>query len=435
VISSFEYEFDNVGNVTSITDKDSLVTSYTFDDIYQLTDMDYPSGNDFGYQYDAVGNRTKMFEYTSSSTITTTYTYDHADEFTQWTTSTVTMTFTYASDGCLVSKSDGTDTWQYVWDYEGRLTAFKKNSATLVEYAYSPTGTRRYSSDSTLGLTNYFYSGGHVLADYSSNWSLSKSYIMGPKVDEIIAMIDRTADPNITHYFMRDRLGSTRELVNASETVNTRYAYDVWGAPTETKLVGNVSTRYQFTGRSLDPTSGLYYYRARHYDHGIARFTSRDPLYHGARRHVDSYVYVGNNPATMVDPFGLWGVGDDQLGAYFSMVGSLPSSGGLMSSLAATGVDTSSPPILGDQAGGDSGPDTRDWAPWVILGYGGPDLTSGFGKGDSGWGWDPWSDWHLAYCYYLCQLNCKRLHPEGGQPLDLCLLECYLHCDIAFGKG
>jgi len=179
------------------------------------------------------------------------------------------------------------------------------NSATLFEYTYNPTGTRRQASDWTLGLTNYFYSGNHVLADYSSNWGLERSYIMGPTVDEIIAMIDRTTDPNVSHYFTRDRLGSTRELVNTSDTVNTRYAYNVWGDPTETQLSGSVTARYQFTGRSFDSTSDLYNYRARHYDHGIGRFTSRDPLYNGTQRHVDNYVYVENNPARFTDPTGL----------------------------------------------------------------------------------------------------------------------------------
>jgi len=247
VISSWDYAYDDVGNVTSQTDNDSLVSGYTYDDIYQLTAVDYPSGSDYGYEYDAVGNRTKMFEYTSS-TITTTYTYDDADELTQWTTSTVTMTFTYASDGCLSTKSDGTDTWTYDWDYERRLKAFKKNSATLVEYAYSPTGTRRYSSDSTLGVTNYFYSGNHVLADYTSNWTLEKSYILGPRIDEIIVMIDRTT---------KDKLGSTRELMSDSETVDTRYEYDAWGDPTETQLIASVSTRYRGAGVEF-LTAGLY---------------------------------------------------------------------------------------------------------------------------------------------------------------------------------
>jgi len=44
VISSWDYAYDDVGNVTSQTDKDSNVTRYTYDDVYRLTHVDYPSG-------------------------------------------------------------------------------------------------------------------------------------------------------------------------------------------------------------------------------------------------------------------------------------------------------------------------------------------------------------------------------------------------------
>ena len=277
VISSFEYEYDDVGNVTTQTDKDSNETAYTYDDIYQLTEVDYPSGSDYGYEYDAVGNRTKMFEYTTSSTITTVYSYDNADELTQYTTSTLTMTFTYASDGCLATKSDGSDTWQYVWDYERRIKAFKKNDNTLVEYGYNPTGTRRYASDATVGVTNYFWSMGHVLGDYNSSWSLTRSYILGPRVDEIIAMIDRTTDPNVTHYLTRDRLGSTRELLSASQTINTRYSYDAWGDPTETRLSGSVSTRYRFRAMIYRANIGDKGPYRRIHDPIIGRFIVAEP--------------------------------------------------------------------------------------------------------------------------------------------------------------
>jgi len=297
VISSWEYGYDDVGNVTSQTDKDSLVASYTFDDIYRLTAVDYPSGSDFGYEYDAVGNRTKMFEYTSS-TITTTYTYDNADELTQWTTSTVTMTFTYASDGSLKTKSDGTDTWTYEWDFERRLNAFKKNSATLVEYTFNPTGARRQASDSTLGLTNYFHAGLQVLGEYNSNWSLVTSYILGAN-----AMLDRTTDPDTVHYLTRDRLDSTRELVNSSETVNTRYAYDSWGDPAETQLSGSVSSSYLFCGAEYDKTSMAHNFGSRQYADTLGGFSSRNPMFEGARKHVKRYVYAANNPVTASEPY------------------------------------------------------------------------------------------------------------------------------------
>jgi len=293
MISSWEYAYDDVGNVSSQTDKDSMVTSYTYDDIYELSYVNYPSGSDYGYEYDAVGNRLKMLEYTAS-TITTTYTYDDADELTEWTTSTVTMTFGYASDGCLSTKSDGTDMWTYEWDYERRLKAFKENGATLVEYTYNPTGTRRYSSDSTLGLTNYFYSGNHVLADCSSNWSLDTSYVLGAN-----AMVDRTTDPDTAYYLTRDRLRSTREIVNSAQTVNTRYDYDAWGDPTEMQLIGSVSTRYRMQGREWSEATGLGVTRGGWYSPVEARRLKSAQAGTGAPRvGVWSHFY----PSQPIDP-------------------------------------------------------------------------------------------------------------------------------------
>ena len=58
-----------------------------------------------------------------------------------------------------------------------------------------------------------------------------------------------------------------------------------------------------FTGRELDRSTGLYYYRARYYDPEIGRFLSEDPL--GFEAGVNFYAYVGNNPVNANDPSGL----------------------------------------------------------------------------------------------------------------------------------
>ena len=60
---------------------------------------------------------------------------------------------------------------------------------------------------------------------------------------------------------------------------------------------------YTYTGRELDPETGLYYYRARYYDPRIGRFLQEDPIWD-----VNLYGYVQNNPLKYVDPYGLWGV-------------------------------------------------------------------------------------------------------------------------------
>ncbi len=61
----------------------------------------------------------------------------------------------------------------------------------------------------------------------------------------------------------------------------------------------------QFTGRELDPETGLYYYRSRYYAPQTGRFTTADPI--GLFGGPNLYSYVNNNPVNWIDPWGLLG--------------------------------------------------------------------------------------------------------------------------------
>ena len=56
-----------------------------------------------------------------------------------------------------------------------------------------------------------------------------------------------------------------------------------------------------YTGKEIDPDTGLYYYNARWYDPQIGRFTTEDPIRSG----LNWYIYANNNPLKFVDPTGL----------------------------------------------------------------------------------------------------------------------------------
>ncbi len=72
---------------------------------------------------------------------------------------------------------------------------------------------------------------------------------------------------------------------------------------------GTASTStYQFTGRELDPNSGLYYLRNRYYSPTLQRFISPDPA--GlAGGDVNLYAYAHNDPTNLTDPLGLFSSG------------------------------------------------------------------------------------------------------------------------------
>ena len=48
------------------------------------------------------------------------------------------ISFTYDSKGRLAEKSDGTNTWKFVWNADDRLAEVKLNGLTQVSYDYSP---------------------------------------------------------------------------------------------------------------------------------------------------------------------------------------------------------------------------------------------------------------------------------------------------------
>jgi RHS repeat-associated protein len=115
-------------------------------------------------------------------------------------------------------------------------------------------------------------------------------------VDEIFSRTDTTGSST----FLTDALGSTAALTDPKGNIQTQYAYAPFGNTTVSGLPSTNSL--QFTGRENDRT-GLYYYRDRYYGPALGRFTSEDRLrFTGGG--TDYYVYNGNNPITLTDPFG-----------------------------------------------------------------------------------------------------------------------------------
>ncbi len=110
------------------------------------------------------------------------------------------------------------------------------------------------------------------------------------------------------YYYHTDDLFNVVALTDKDGNVVETYDYDDYGNPTTTSSVGNP---YLFNGRRYDEETSYYYYRTRYLDPQAGRFTTRDIIgIWGDPNNLGSgYTYVGNNPWTLVDPWGLEQVG------------------------------------------------------------------------------------------------------------------------------
>lgn len=198
----------------------------------------------------------------------------------------------------MASRWDAAGRWYFNWDAENRLVRVVKPgwrplSYRTITYSYDALGRRIERQSKSAGTENYTYDGQDVILDQNSSGGQT-TYINGPGIDNKLKM----TSGGIASYFTQDHLGSTTALTDSNGTVISSATYDGFGRQT-----GTLATRFGYTGRELDPDTGLMYYRARWYDPIMGRFISEDPI--GFKGGINFYAYTENDPLSYTDPTGL----------------------------------------------------------------------------------------------------------------------------------
>ncbi|MFZ0819218.1 MAG: RHS repeat-associated core domain-containing protein [Candidatus Acidiferrales bacterium] len=279
------------GNRTSKTDQLAGVTSnYSYDSIYELTQVNQAANQTESYTYDPVGNRL-------SSLMAATSSYNASNEL----TSNSNATYTYDSNGNTTSKTNSSGTTNYTWDFENRLASVAlPGTGGTVTFRYDPFG-RRIQKVLTQGTstttTNYAYDGKNITETTDGSGNVVASYAQGEAIDEPLAIQQSGA----TTYYHADGLGSITSLTNAGGALAQTYTYDSFGNLVTS--TGSVANPFRYTAREFDQETGLYFYRARYYDSWTGKFLSEDPIGFGGG--VDFYRYAASNPIRFADPSGL----------------------------------------------------------------------------------------------------------------------------------
>ncbi len=281
------YAYDNAGNRTAKTNYlNNITEQYTYDAIYQLTQVVQGAATTESYSYDAVGNRL-------SSLGMSPYAYNSSNQL----TSTPAATFTYDGNGNTITKVDSSGNTQYTWDFENHLSSVVlPGTAGVVTFKYDPFG-RRLQKGSAAGTVNYLYDGSNNVEEVDSSGTLLARYAQGDGIDEPLA----EARGGTSGFYEQDGLGSVTSLSRSAGALADTYTYNSFGISTAS--TGTMPNPFQYTARDYDSETGLRYYRARYYDPQIGRFLSEDPIgFMGGS--ANFFPYVLNNPIRVKDPSG-----------------------------------------------------------------------------------------------------------------------------------
>ena len=201
----------------------------------------------------------------------------------------------------------------YYWNDENRLVAVRdaKTGALIQENRYDGLGRRRekVEFDAGVGVTNrYIYKDWLVLAITDGEGNVLETYTHGADLSGQVGagaggiggILALTQAGGAAHYHY-DFNGSVVNVSSSTQTQLAKYTYSPFG---EVLLKeGAFTSRYQFSSKEYDASTGLNYYGYRFYSPELGRWVSRDPI--GEQGELNLHLYVSNDPVLGVDPIGL----------------------------------------------------------------------------------------------------------------------------------
>lgn len=289
----YNYEYDELGNITKIIKNGEVISSYKYDSLNQLIEeYNYSNGLTVKYDYDDRGNiSSKMV---NEKVIKAEY--DNKDRI-------ITLgedSISYDDNGNIFQYKDKNLSW-----VGGRLLNNYTDDKYEINYTYNVDGIRN-SKVVNGEITNFYLVNNKVIFEYNDNEYIYYLY------DEKNNIIGMNYD-NKTYYYVKNHLNDIIGIVDTNDNMLVSYEYDSYGnilrvIDNSTNGIG-LKNPYRYRSYRYDQETNLYYLNSRYYSPEIGRFISEDDIKilsvdANPAPYANLYCYAQNNPIKYYDPNG-----------------------------------------------------------------------------------------------------------------------------------
>jgi RHS repeat-associated protein len=310
VLDGFYYAHEDGGRITRTKYQNDEYWDHCYDGRNRLTKAERRDDADallhrYTYTFDAGDNMSTKEIYDGTNTYTYVYAYTVGNELTKQTFGGTDTTFAYDARGRMTSKSDGTNSAEYYYNYEDKLTKVSSDfpGDGTVEYEYGGDGTRRQRVQGDTTTWYNYDDGWDLLNEESENGTLIMTYVHDPAKAVGTVLADLAGANPATgeaRYYSQDNIGSTRRVRDANKGSLGQYEYEPFG---RTYSESGTSVTSRFTGHIWDDTSDLLHAPYRFYMAEIGRWIARD-----GKRMADGpneFTYCRSEPIGNYDRLGL----------------------------------------------------------------------------------------------------------------------------------
>ncbi len=279
------------GKIDDVAIYDSAVTASTFANRIAPLELNPSASSSLGY--DANGNRISVDD---GSTLKTLGYQAQSNQL----ASIDSIALQHDPAGNRTADQGGSRTFSY--NNANRLSDVFSNGNSIASYVHNALGQRTKKTANGATVLYLYDLFGNLIAEHSDTGALIRDYVWLENTP--VAQIDQG---EVFSYLHVDHLGTPRLATNDAQTIVWRWDSDAFGstlADEDPDGDNNATTvNLRFPGQYYDAETGFHYNYYRTYDPSMGRYLESDPI--GLGGGLNTYGYVGGNPLSNTDPFGL----------------------------------------------------------------------------------------------------------------------------------